>query len=198
MLKACILIPEVTAKVRLFFLNKKIMVITQRNKIDKIELDKMLYNFIDKMKTKDMFLYPVFLLLYYNGLRVGEILELDRWSNCINGYYTIKTEKGSAERQIALCDLPRSFFHVLCLKKQGEVYASYDVVKKRFNTFFNATFCTSDDRRLITHLFRHNFCKKKHSEGMEIEQIAKIIGEKEPRNVYNYVNSEIYKYNHIK
>jgi site-specific recombinase XerD len=172
--------------------------IGQENRIDKITLDKMLREFISIIRTRDVFLYPIFLLLYNHGFRVKEVLELDRWSDIVEGYYTVQTEKGSAERKIALNDIPSSFSRVLIYRKHGEEYCSYDTVKRRFNAYFKATFCTSDKRKLATHLFRHNFVKQKYAQGMPVEHIAAIIGEKEAKNVMLYVNSEILKYNYSK
>jgi site-specific recombinase XerD len=172
------------------------IIIGKNNTIDSITLDSMLREFLSIMRTRDVFLYPVFSLLYNNGLRVGEAIELDRWSNCVDGYYRIKTEKGSNDRLIAMNDLPRNFLNVLIHRKEKERYASYDVVKKRFNSYFKATFCTSDRRKLATHLFRHNFVKQRYAQGMSAEEIAAIIGEKEVKNIMLYVNSEILKFNY--
>lgn len=161
--------------------------------IEAKELDQLLYDFLRRIEKRELVLYPIFELLYQKGFRINEVLELNRWRYVENGLFMIETEKGSHKRYMLMNEIPKRFLARIEEMGPGEKYCTYDMIKRRFDEHFQATFCTSENRRLITHLFRHNLAKKLAEQGKEIDVIAHILGEKEEKNALGYVESKIYR-----
>jgi len=165
----------------------------KREEISNQILDKMLYEMILKLEKHDYMMYPVFKVLYDHGFRVSEVLEAERWNLNEHGIFRITTEKKSLPRFLELSQVEKRYRNELTYNEYKGQLLNYSQVRRRFDCYFGATFFTQNNRRLITHLFRHNFVKKKYAEGLGVEKIAEIIGEVEVKNVMGYVQSKIYK-----
>lgn len=164
-----------------------------RDEVKEEVLDSMLFEMVKKMQKYDYMMYPIFKVLYDHGFRISEVLEAERWQLKEDGKFTIKTEKGSLPRYLNYSEVEIRYRKELQYNEYRGSLLNYSQVKRRFESYFGATFFTENNRRLITHLFRHNFVKKKFREGVKIEEIAKIIGEVNEANVWGYVQGKIYK-----
>ena len=166
---------------------------TERELVNDETLDLMLSKFIEKMEKFDFVMFPTFKILYTHGFRIREVLEAKRWKLNDNGIFRIETEKGSLPRFINYSEIERRYRNELDYANYEDKLLNYSQVKRRFESYFNAQFFTENNRKLITHLFRHNFVKKKFKQGLSIEEISKIMGEINPENIRGYVVSKIYK-----
>ena len=165
----------------------------ERELIKSDVLDQKLLNFLEKIKIQDPRTFPIFETLYNHGLRVGEAIDPKRWNEEERGVFTVTTEKKSEKRKIKKDQLNQDFKKLLEINKNQNKIINYTQIKKRFETYFEGHFFTENNRRLITHLFRHNFCKKNHKKGLKIKEISEIIGEKNEQNTIGYIESRIYK-----
>jgi len=164
-----------------------------REEINNDTLNKMLSDMVLKLEKYDYMMYPVFKVLYDHGFRVNEVLEAERWKLNEHGIYRVTTEKKSLPRFLEFSQVEKRYRNELNYNEYKGKLLNYSQVRRRFESYFGATFFTNNNRRLITHLFRHNFVKKKFAEGLGVEKIAEIIGEVERKNVVNYIESKIYK-----
>ena len=164
-----------------------------REEVSNEILDLILIRFLERIKKYDNQMYPIYLMLYDHGFRIKEVLEADRWILSNNGIFTIKTEKKSMPRNLEFEKVDKKYRDELDWSGYKGSLRNYTQIKRRFETYFGANFFTENNRKLITHLFRHNFVKKKYNEGLSIEEISKIIGEVNEANTRGYVESKIYK-----
>ena len=167
----------------------------EREQISDETLNIMLSKFIEKMEKFDFVMYPTFKILYDHGFRIKEVLEAKRWKLNDNGIFRVETEKGSLPRFINYSEIEGRYRNELDYANYTDKLLNYSQVKRRFESYFNAQFFTENNRKLITHLFRHNFVKQKYNQGLSIEEISKIIGEINKENTRGYVESKIYKEN---
>lgn len=165
----------------------------KRELVSDVVLDSILLRFIERLRKYDYCMYPIFKTLYDHGFRISEVLEAKRWGLNEHGIYRIETEKGSLPRFVNYYEVEPKYRNELEYLNYSGDLRNYSQVKRRFESFFGATFFTENNRKLITHLFRHNFVKKKKKEGLSIDEIAKKIGEVNKDNVIGYVESRIYK-----
>lgn len=165
----------------------------ERELVSDETLDLMLSKFIEKMEKFDFVMFPTFKILYTHGFRIREVLEAKRWKLNDNGIFRVETEKGSLPRFINFNEIESRYRNELDYANYNDKLLNYSQVKRRFESYFNAQFFTENNRKLITHLFRHNFVKKKFKQGLSIEEISKIMGEINPENIRGYVVSKIYK-----
>lgn len=166
---------------------------TERELVNDETLDLMLKKFIEKMEKFDFVMFPTFKILYSHGFRIREVLEAKRWKLNENGIFRIETEKGSLPRFINFNEIEKRYRNELDYANYNDRLLNYSQVKRRFESYFSAQFFTENNRKLITHLFRHNFVKQKYNQGLSVEEISKIIGEINSENTRGYVTSKIYK-----
>jgi len=160
--------------------------------ISDIELNVKLYDFLEKIKKIDKRLHVVFWMLYKHGLRINEVLELDRWNLEKNNQFSIVTEKASEIRKINMAEVAGDYLVFLSNKWASNKVCSYDVAKDRFKKYFDTSLYYSDKKRICTHIFRHNYVKRLIRQGLTDKEVAILMGHKNEKNTLNYINSKIY------
>lgn len=157
-----------------------------------VELNIKLYDFLEKIKKIDKRLHIVYSMLYKHGLRVNEVLELDRWTLDNNNQFNIVTEKSSEIRKINMAEVSSEYLVLLSNKMSSNRICSYDVAKDRFKKYFDTSLYYSDKKRICTHIFRHNYVKRLIRKGLTEREVAILMGHKNEKNTLNYINSKIY------
>ncbi len=145
-----------------------------------------------KTRNVDIYAYILFDSLYNTGLRVNELLEYSRVEIVDTNTVQVTTQKFSNPRLIEISDLNPIYFAHLAADTLNSILRSYSYYSNKF-VLFNSLFprLTIKDKRITTHLFRHNYVKKLHDEGFSIAEISSIIGEREEKNTIGYIYSEI-------
>ena len=156
------------------------------------QIDQLCKHIVEKTRNVDIYAYILFDSLYNTGLRVNELLEYSRVEIVDTNTVQVTTQKFSNPRLIEISDLNPIYFAHLAADTLNSILRSYSYYSNKF-VLFNSLFprLTIKDKRITTHLFRHNYVKKLHDEGFSIAEISSIIGEREEKNTIGYIYSEI-------
>ena len=115
-----------------------------------------------------------------------------RWEMKDPETYRVTTLKNSNPRIISAADLSQHFKNAQ--KSPGRLYPTclYSTTAIWLQRAFHPLAPRIKNKKVTTHIFRHNFIKRLHQEGKEIEEIKTITGEVDSRNVETYIHSIIY------
>jgi site-specific recombinase XerD len=161
-------------------------------KLTNTQIDELCQHLVEKTRNVDVYAYILFDTLYNTGLRVNELLEYSRIEIIDTNTVQVTTQKFSNPRLIQISDLNPIYFAHLAADTLNSILRSYSYYSNKF-VLFNSLFprLSIKDKRVTTHLFRHNYVKKLHDNGLTIPEISSIIGEKEDKNTIGYIYSEI-------
>ncbi len=161
-------------------------------KLTNPQIDELCQHLVTKTRNVDIYAYILFDTLYNTGLRVNELLEYSRVEIIDTETVQVTTQKFSNPRLIEISDINPIFFAHLAADTLKSILRSYSYYSNKF-VLFNSLFprLTIKDKRITTHLFRHNYVKKLHDNGLSIPEISKVIGEREEKNTMGYIFSEI-------
>jgi len=140
----------------------------------------------------DLQMIDLFYNLYNTGLRFTELTSKERWEMIDPDTYKVRTLKNSNPRAIEAADLSQQFKNAQ--KSPGRLYPTclYSTTAIWLQRAFHPLAPRIKNKKVTTHIFRHNFIKRLHQEGKEIEEIQTITGEVDGKNVETYINSIIY------
>jgi len=161
-------------------------------KLTNPQIDELCQHLVTKTRNVDVYAYILFDTLYNTGLRVNELLEYSRVEIIDTEIVQVATQKFSDPRLIEISELNPIYFAHLASDTLKSILRSYSYYSNKF-VLFNSLFprLAIKDKRVTTHLFRHNYVKKLHDNGLSILEISKIIGEREEKNTMGYIYSEI-------
>lgn len=133
----------------------------------------------------------LFQLMYNTGLRVREVLEVERWQPNDDDTYTVQLEKREGTRIIQVAQVPE------LIEQQ---YASsipftmetYSAVNNTFKYHAPGLLFGSDTRRTTCHAFRYQFMKQLSEDGQTTAQIAATMGHLNLANTSRYIQDEIW------
>ncbi len=156
------------------------------------QIDELCQHIVEKTRNVDVYAYILFDTLFNTGLRVNELLEYSRVEIIDTNTVQVTTQKFSNPRLIDISILNPIYFAHLASDTLKSILRSYSYYSNKF-VLFNSLYprLAIKDKRVTTHLFRHNFVKKLHDNGMSIPEISEIIGEREEKNTMGYIYSEI-------
>ncbi len=156
------------------------------------QIDELCQHLVNKTRNVDIYAYILFDTLYNTGLRVNELIDYSRIEIIDTEMVLVTTQKFSNPRLINISDLNPIYFAHLASDTLKSILRSYSYYSNKF-VLFNSLFprLSINDKRITTHLFRHNYVKKLSNGGLSTSEISKIIGEREEKNTLGYVYSEI-------
>lgn len=155
------------------------------------EITEICEKIVATSEKHDLFLYSVFDTLNKTGLRCNEVLEFNRWNILSENLFQVTTEKKSNPRLFAADELNPLYSDLLKNDATVLLIHNYKSIARKFKLFCPFTRLTVGSKQISTHLFRHNYVKMLYHQGQTIEQIAAKIGEKDPKNILGYINSQI-------
>ena len=140
----------------------------------------------------DLQMIDLFYNLYNTGLRFTEMTSKSRWEYVDPETYRVTTLKHSNPRRIAAADLSTQFKN--SQKLPGKLYPTclYSTTSLWLQRAFHPLAPRIKNKKVTTHIFRHNFIKRLAQEGIPVEEIKTITGEVDSKNVETYINSIIY------
>lgn len=155
------------------------------------EISTLCENIVSVAEKHDLFLHAVFDTLNLTGLRCNEALEFERWTILTDNLFQVTTEKKSSPRLFNAEELNPLYSDLLKNDATYLLTHNYKSVARKFKLFCPYSNLVVGNKQISTHLFRHNYVKKLFNQGQSIQQISDKIGEKEPKNILGYVNSQI-------
>ena len=156
------------------------------------QIDELCQHLVNKTRYVDVYAYIIFDCLYNTGLRINELIDYSRLEIIDTNTVLVQTQKFSNPRTIQISDLNTIYFAHLAADTLKSILRSYSYYSNKF-VLFNSLFprLSINDKRITTHLFRHNYVKKLHESKLSISEISTIIGEREEKNTMGYIYSEI-------
>lgn len=127
-------------------------------------------------------------LLFLNGLRVSEVLQINAHSITANGSIIVKGLKGSLNR---LVTPSKYMFFWLDFKKKNLSIPAYVNRFYLYRLFIKkGIFITpsNQSKKMVTHSFRHQFVYNLLKSGQTIAEIQGFLGHKSINSTIHYVN----------
>ena len=156
------------------------------------DIDNCCQSIVEHAKKYDMYSYIIFDSLYKTGLRINELLDYSRISIIDINSVLVQTQKFSNPRVISISDFNPVYISHLASGSLDAFIRSYSYYSEKillFNSLFHKLYI--NNKRISTHLYRHNFVKKLYEEGLSISEISNTIGERDNKNTFGYVHSQI-------
>ena len=133
----------------------------------------------------------IFQLLYDTGLRVREVLEVERWNANDDDTYTVQLEKQEGTRIIQVNDVP-GLIEQRYADNTPFTMETYSAVNNMFKRYAPGLLFGNDVRRTTCHAFRYQFMKQLSENGMSTAQIAETMGHVNLANTARYITDEIW------
>jgi site-specific recombinase XerD len=132
----------------------------------------------------------IFQLMYNTGLRVREVLEVDRWQYNDDDTFTVQLEKREGTRVIPISQVPDAISDRFIDKVPFEM-ETYSAVNNTFKYSAPGIIFGNDTRRTTSHAFRYQFVKQLAQEGKTVAEIAAILGHVNQANTSKYMSDQI-------
>lgn len=158
-----------------------------------------LNNVLQDVVYNSYYYYPVVKdvleLLLISGCRINDVLEFNRWSVVDGTKIKLKPEKNNNDRLFEESQLTSLWFNSV----QNNVDLFFDInyskvvyeLKKKFDKYYFMSY----NKRLLSHIFRHNYAKQLKLNGSTDLEIKNLMGEKKLSSAQNYIYSQIFWYN---
>lgn len=133
----------------------------------------------------------IFQLMYNTGLRVREVLEVERWQSTDYDTFIVQLEKREGTREIAISQVPDAISDRYVYSQQYE-YETYSAVNNTFKYYAPGLIFGNDTRRTTCHAFRYQFMKQLAADGQTTAQVAATMGHVNLANTARYIQDEIW------
>lgn len=155
------------------------------------EFEGLIENSVVAINQSDEYCGNLAKVLVETGLRIGEVLELSRWSYDTGTLWSVQLEKGEAVRSIDSSQLPSLFMMALEGTFDASFY-NYKAVNYTFTKHMPFFLCNGDQRRTVAHIFRYYFVQKLKNEGYSVQEIQAILMHKSLSSTALYANDTIW------
>lgn len=154
------------------------------------ELQAALLSVIDRASKDRPTTGQLFQFMYNTGLRVREVLEVDRWHESTPGQLTVQLEKREGTRSIDLEQIPEEL-RTRYIQHLPFELETYSAVNNTFKYHGPGILFGTDTRRTTCHSFRYQFMKQLSEDGLTVAQVGEVMGHVNPANTARYIMDEI-------
>lgn len=156
-----------------------------------IELNKKCLSVLENLKLKGLSIYsPIFELLYLHGFRANELQFWKEWTLEPDNNVIFKTSKKGNARIIKLDLLPVQIQNYVQTGNKDFYLTKYETLSHHFKKSSDYIF-TNKNKKITTHLFRHNRIKLMNNQGFSKVAIQQSFGLQQLSTVDSYLNSQI-------
>lgn len=148
-------------------------------------------SFIERNRTIYLYLQPLFLLQFQTGCRIGETLDLSRWSKS-GSNWLLTTEKTGDVRTISGSVLDSTTKTYLTADQRDYPIDFYSRVRYAFGVIRPYLIEYNSGQDCRTHIFRHNYVRQKVAAGESIADIAKDLQVRDS-TASHYANENLYR-----
>lgn len=157
------------------------------------ELDSVCVSLVNQDLPYFSAFHEAFVLLYLTGCRVNEIFDISRWER-VSGYeMRFLPQKDNYHRTVILdyrCD---NFISAVLSQSRPFGGLSSGQLNSLFYSFSEYSSFVVGDKSVSLYLFRYNFIRRLHADGLNINQIADKMGYTSTAVVGGYLTAEIAK-----
>lgn len=157
------------------------------------ELDSICLSLVNRDLPYFSAFHEAFLLLYLTGCRVEEIFDISRWERLSDYEMRFLPQKDNYHRYVTLdyrCD---SFIAAVVGRYKPFGGLSAYQLNRVFYNFSEYSNFRVGSKPVSLYLFRYNFIRKLHADGLNINQIADKMGYTSTAVVGGYLTAEIEK-----
>lgn len=135
----------------------------------------------------------LFELQHNTGLRLCEVLEVDRWTRLESGEWLVQLSKREGKRTLPAAVVPEQLFKNYDTHRPFEMvtYSSANNSLKRWAPVF---VFNSDQRRTTSHAFRYLYIKQLYQQLESVAAVAAVMGQVNPANTARYIFDDIWMY----
>lgn len=146
---------------------------------------------VKKSKRIDLYVHYCLKLMYVFGLRVNEAVEFDKIIHAKSDkYLMLFTKKNNRYRKIRNYSWVNIAIKYMSNARKEKTNASKYDIREYLLRFTELGGMHIGKKRVITHIFRHLYAKRKYQKSKELSKIAKLMGIS--KNVAsNYISSII-------
>jgi len=131
---------------------------------------------------------------YLTGCRANDLLEFNRWSMLLSGQLQLQPQKGNDIRLFDYSEVNDDWYYSVASNSSllnSLNYRKYNYYVDRALSKWNFHVMS---KNISTHVFRHNYAKKLHDNGMSDLDVKVKLGERRLTSAQGYINSIIYWY----
>lgn len=158
-----------------------------------------LVNKLNLWNYEGLLKYCVVTMLYYTGMRVSEVCEIDlNQMETDKNYISIKNKKNQKERWVMW---PMEFHREqllryigirICLNKKPALFMAYHtrerLTRRSVERWFKDLSKEAGIRPIHPHLFRHGKAHRMRAMGADIQELQVVLGHASPMSCVNYLN----------
>lgn len=156
-------------------------------------LDILLQSAIDTCTDEYPDLFNYLDLAYSTGLRMVEVLDVNRFARFGENYIDCTLAKNSGVRRFPITNFTKTFLQWIDSGYAPEIW-NFNTVHYTMAKHVPIIKFNEEGQRLVTHLFRHNFIRKKYAEGMTIPDIQNLMHHSQSSITSGYIFSALYTY----
>ena len=154
------------------------------------QLQAALTNLIDRTAVDRPSTAQLFQLMYNTGLRIREVLEVDRWQFTDEDDFIVHLEKREGTRRIPISKIPDALADRY-IYQQPFVMETYSAVNNTFKYYGPGVLFGADGRPTTCHAFRYQYMKQLSEDGLTVTEIGAIMGHVNQANTANYIQAGI-------
>lgn len=157
------------------------------------ELDSICLSLVGQELPYFSAFHEAFVLLYLTGCRVEEIFDISRWER-LSGYeMRFLPQKDNYHRNVTLDSRCNNFIDAVVGQYKPFGGLSSGQLNSLFYSFSEYSNYKVGSKAVSLYLFRYNFIRKLHADGLNINQIADKMGYTSTTVVGGYLTAEIEK-----
>lgn len=157
------------------------------------ELDSICLSLVNQNLPYFSAFHEAFVLLYLTGCRVEEIFDISRWER-LSGYdMRFLPQKDNYHRNVTLDSRCDNFIDAVINQFKPFGGLSSGQLNSLFYNFSEYSNFRVGSKPVSLYLFRYNFIRRLHSDGLNINQIADKMGYTSTTVVGGYLTAEIQK-----
>lgn len=133
----------------------------------------------------------LFKVMYYTGCRISDVLSYSNWVVLLDGRVQLQPLKGNNLRYFEVHELPDYFYNNIVNNVNQFNGLFYGACEYHLKQITDTKDFRQSNKKLTTHLYRHNYAKKLHDSSKTDEEIRIILGETNISSARNYIYSSI-------
>jgi len=162
-----------------------------RTEILNSELEAICLAAVEASVPMDDYFHLFTKVLYLSGLRIGEVLDLSRWTQKPHGAFEVKLQKGESKRTIEdYTEEPNTYTQYF--NAERPLWFSYSAANFRLKQILPRLEWNSDSRRTVAHAFRYNYIRKNYELNPSIEDIQTLIAHESLGSTALYIMQPTY------
>ncbi len=160
-------------------------------RIDYEQLGQVLRGVITSVQNDRPITAAIMQLLYNTGLRINEVLEVERWVSNGQGGYTVQLSKREETREIESALIPDEIAEHYT-QQAPYYFETYSAVSNTFKYYAPGLVIEQKKKSTLLHAFRYRYIKELHAGGMSVADIAAHMGHKVQASTAGYILAQVW------